>query len=557
MARRVGALGQPDPVGVAAEVLAVVLGGHVDLRPDRLGHRVHEREEAVGRAAGDDLQLPGVPVLAEGAHQVRAVDVAEDPPDVGELVQVEPGEVVEVRLPALRPLHLAPRQLDQAVEVAVVPADQQLVGHHRDERRRQRHGQPVVDAVLQQAVEDADDRDVGLGERLEEPVLLEERRVLGVPDVREVGVEDGAPVPGGHGLPYRRKVSLAPPGRKASLAPPRAARSVSPRPRLGGPVDGRRVPGRVGDASLLLGDAGGRGGRGRQLAGVAVAHPPARALRRGADPRGHHRVALRQPAELARGEDDAELGPVGAPRGVGPHVPPPRARRQEDVARPSAHGVDDPQGEAREGEGPLAEALAEVLHRGGADVPVREDPLGVAHQEAHAVHPVRLGEEEPLLLEDLLRQLAGQVLGRADLVFLAEPGHRPPREILGRGPAPSRGGRSGRNAGRLLRRRLRDDRLPGRRLLRRPPSARAPSPGPASRPPSSHGGLRRGGLRPAFATAFFAAAFFAAALLQRRPSSRRPSSRRASWARPPSSGPPPSPAPPSSSPPLSSSCCSP
>ena len=56
----------------------------------------------------------------------------------------------------------------------------------------------------------------------------------------------------------------------------------------------------------------------------------------------------------------------------------------------------------------------------GFDVPVREDPLGVAHEQANAVEPVALGEEEALLLEHPLRQLARQVLRRADLVFFAE-----------------------------------------------------------------------------------------------------------------------------------------
>ena len=247
VARQVAALGQPDPVGRAAEVLAVVRGGDLHLGAHRLRHRVHERKEAVGRAAGDDLEIPGIPVLAERAHQVRAVDLAEDPPDVRELVQVEPGEVVELGLPPLRPVHLAPRQLDEVVEVPVVAPHQELVRHHRDERRRERHGQPVLDAVVQQAVEDAEDRDVGLGERLEEPVLLEKGGVLRVPDVGQVGVEDGTPVPGGHrGFPTagrcrwrprdgrRRSPRRAPPGPSARARRARPSRRPTRPPRAPG-----------------------------------------------------------------------------------------------------------------------------------------------------------------------------------------------------------------------------------------------------------------------------------------------------------------------------------
>ena len=109
-------------------------------------------------------------------------------------------------LPALRPFGLPARQLHELVEVATVPADQQLVGHHRDERRRQRHREPVLDAVAHEAVEHPQQGDVGLGEGLEEPVFLEEVGVLGVADVGQVRVEDRAPVPDRHSslAPYRR-----------------------------------------------------------------------------------------------------------------------------------------------------------------------------------------------------------------------------------------------------------------------------------------------------------------------------------------------------------------
>ena len=196
----------------------------------------------MGRAAGDDLELAGVAVLPEGRHDVRAVDLAEDAPDVRELVQVEPGEVVEPGLLAPRPLDFAPRQgSTRPVEVALVAVDEQLVAHHRDERRRQRHREPVLDAVAQQAVEHPDDRDVGLGQRLEEPVLLEEVRVLGVADVGKVRVEDRTPVPDRHGpLPpeavARSRASALAPGPNASLAPPlRSAVSDPARRRLGRP----------------------------------------------------------------------------------------------------------------------------------------------------------------------------------------------------------------------------------------------------------------------------------------------------------------------------------
>ena len=54
--------------------------------------------------------------------------------------------------------------------------------HHRDERRRQRHGEPVLDAVVQQPVEDADrrgclrrDADMDAGMLVNDPRLVVEQ----------------------------------------------------------------------------------------------------------------------------------------------------------------------------------------------------------------------------------------------------------------------------------------------------------------------------------------------------------------------------------------------
>ena len=41
-----------------------------------------------------------------------------------------------------------------------------------------------------EAVEELDERDVGFGDRLEEPALLQEAVVLGMADVGQVGVQD-------------------------------------------------------------------------------------------------------------------------------------------------------------------------------------------------------------------------------------------------------------------------------------------------------------------------------------------------------------------------------
>ena len=151
------------------------------------------------------------------------------------------------------------RQRHQPVEIAVVALDQQLVAIIESSVRRQRHGQAVVDAVGQQAVEDAHQRHVGLGQRLEEPVLLEELGVLRMADVRQVRVEDGAPVATGHGGPRsapEHVAGAAGHGRWRScalLAPARSARrrpAAGRRPRLRPPGVRRARPRRAPAAAV-------------------------------------------------------------------------------------------------------------------------------------------------------------------------------------------------------------------------------------------------------------------------------------------------------------------
>ena len=71
----------------------------------------------------------------------------------GEAVVVHLGEVVELRLPA-RAFDFLAGQGDEVVEVADVAILQERIAEHGGQRRRDRHGQPPIDAVAFQAVED-------------------------------------------------------------------------------------------------------------------------------------------------------------------------------------------------------------------------------------------------------------------------------------------------------------------------------------------------------------------------------------------------------------------
>ena len=206
-ARDIAALRQPHAARAAAEVLFVLVDGGLDLRPERRPVAVPDGEEHVRAVAGDEIQLPAVLERPERGGQV-AVVAPERVADGGELLPVQPGHAVERGL-GPGPPDLAVAEVDLAVELRGVPLEEQRVAHHAQERRGDRQRHPEVDVVPPHRLEGVEQRDVGLGHRLEEPLLLEEVLVLGMAHERQVGMEDEGEVSLGHGF--------SPPGGKSGL----------------------------------------------------------------------------------------------------------------------------------------------------------------------------------------------------------------------------------------------------------------------------------------------------------------------------------------------------
>ena len=106
-------------------------------------------------------------------------------------------EALVVRL-GLGPLDLLLGQLDQLVEVLGVAELEQIVGQHRQQRRRNRHGGAERDVIADQPLERLQQRQVRAGDRLVQPLLLHHRRIFGVTDERQVRVQDQREVSGRH-----------------------------------------------------------------------------------------------------------------------------------------------------------------------------------------------------------------------------------------------------------------------------------------------------------------------------------------------------------------------
>ena len=153
-----------------------------------------QRQQRVRGGAGDDLQMPGLLELPEGAHQVApagcvSVTHAAKPP------VIEQGEFMEWLFP-VRPLDFLFRKFDQLVEVPLVTCLQERIAQHRAERRRQRECQAGIQPVPPPALQQLQQRHVGFCDGLEKPVLLQEPLVLRVADKRQVRVEDQSKVAG-------------------------------------------------------------------------------------------------------------------------------------------------------------------------------------------------------------------------------------------------------------------------------------------------------------------------------------------------------------------------
>ena len=140
------------------------------------------------RSRSQNLKHARVSELTKGGDKIPLPRL-EELQRLSEVFAVILGKIAQLRVLAIA-LHLTLRQLDEACEVAHVAASEQLVLQHRAKRRRDGHCELEGHAVAQEPLHHAQERNVGLGDGFEEPVFLEELRVLRMPNEGEMRVQD-------------------------------------------------------------------------------------------------------------------------------------------------------------------------------------------------------------------------------------------------------------------------------------------------------------------------------------------------------------------------------
>src|SRR6185312_904486 len=236
----------------------------------------------------------------------------------------------------------------QLVEVLGVPDLQQVVGQHRDERRRQRDRAAEGDVIADQPLEGLDQRQVRARDGLVQPLLFHHRRVFRVTDEGKVRVQHQREVTGRHSsaltrvagrfvvgfvgrsLVHRQRIGR---GRRRGAQAPLAA--AQPFTGAQHALTAAAGPPLAGTGVELL-----AGARGDPLAGAAE-HPLGRA--------GVHQLAGAAHAPLA-GAAEHQLARAAQPRLAGAQHPQLAGPPQQDVAgtqpRPLAGAQRHPLGAA-------------------------------------------------------------------------------------------------------------------------------------------------------------------------------------------------------------------
>jgi hypothetical protein len=168
-----------------------------DLRAPRGRPKIHQRKEAVRRAAGDETHDPRFLERCERTDDIAPVRLLIAPPCFAEALQVIAREPLQRGLARVA-ADVARRQVLEAREPVLETRPDQIVVQHRDQSRRERQCDPSARAAIGTPLEHPEERQIALDQRLDEPALLERILVLGMAHVRKVRVQQDREVAGRH-----------------------------------------------------------------------------------------------------------------------------------------------------------------------------------------------------------------------------------------------------------------------------------------------------------------------------------------------------------------------
>ncbi len=195
--RIVAALREPEAPRVVPEVPDVGAHRHRHLGAHRVRNQAHGGQEAVAGAGGDQLQVAALHQAGQRRQEVAPILALEGLAAGAETLQVHAGQLGK---PGVAPgaFDLALGQLQQAFQVGEVAGLQQRVAQHLRQAGGNRQGQAERHPVALQPLEDRQQRQVGLGNGLVEPVLLQEALGFRMAHERQVGVQHQGQVPADH-----------------------------------------------------------------------------------------------------------------------------------------------------------------------------------------------------------------------------------------------------------------------------------------------------------------------------------------------------------------------
>src|ERR1700724_1177605 len=141
------------------------------------------------RRAADDFECACVAQLPKRSEQIAFPFIDKKTSTRREQFEVKVRQLGELRLIAVS-FSFTRGQVNEKIEMPDVALTQKFVLQHRAQRRRERHRELERNAVVYQSLHHLQQRNVGFGDRLEEPVFLEKMLVLRVPDERQVRVKN-------------------------------------------------------------------------------------------------------------------------------------------------------------------------------------------------------------------------------------------------------------------------------------------------------------------------------------------------------------------------------